>query len=316
MAQGKPPDKSDQPDEQDGAAASTHVQAEPNRVASNAGNDEHGNSTETPGDGHGEGEGSAENAAGTNQRRRFGRDPAAARLRLRLDAQGTGASTSREPERRASDREGDESAGAEEAATPAAVAVQVAPGVRLHAQCLEDPEAGPEASRHHCYSFSLGDEPFAYVANWLTDYCWREGSSKEIRQSRSNRRKTLLFFNEPTKELVGFAAWRMREEQISGTMQIVGEVRFLAVIPDYRGRGVASQMWSTVKSAIMTSDQGSGDRVIRIEVDHANTKAREVYEHGWGFEYAYSHVSGGRPYDVLLYRPERALDTTTPQSVA
>ncbi|MGO9762181.1 MAG: GNAT family N-acetyltransferase [Solirubrobacteraceae bacterium] len=153
----------------------------------------------------------------------------------------------------------------------------------------------------------------------MTDYCWREGSSKETRQSRSNRRKTILFFTEPAEELVGFAAWRMREEQISGTMQVVGEVRFLAVIPDYRGRGVASQMWSTVKTAIVTSDHGSAGTIIRIEVDHANAKAREVYERGWGFEYSYSHVSGGKPYDVLLYRPQGesgTLDESTDESAA
>ncbi len=130
-----------------------------------------------------------------------------------------------------------------------------------------------------------------------------------MRQSRSNRRKTLLFFAEPTGQLAGFAAWRMREEQISGTKQWVGEVRFLAVVPTYRGRGVASQIWSTVKQAITTSEDGSESTVVRIEVDQANTKAREVYEQGWGFEYAYSHISGGKPYDVLLYRPGGETDT-------
>jgi ribosomal protein S18 acetylase RimI-like enzyme len=101
----------------------------------------------------------------------------------------------------------------------------------------------------------------------------------------------------------------MREEQISGTMRVVGEVRFLAVIPDYRERGVASQIWSTVKTTIATSDPGSEGTIIRIEVDQANVKAREVYEHGWGFEYAYSNVSGGKPHDVLLYRPRGESET-------
>lgn len=116
-----------------------------------------------------------------------------------------------------------------------------------------------------------------------------------------------MFYAETTDELVGFAAWRMRDEQFSGSTQTVGEVRFLAVIPSYRGRGVATQMWSTVRSAIAASDQGSSETIIRIEVDVSNTKAREVYEHGWGFEFAYSHVSGGKPYDVLLYRPTEDL---------
>lgn len=307
VAYRKPPGKSDPTSAQGSLEASTSVRAEPNRVASKPGLDANGHSTQTErhegGDRQEQGAAAANAPASADEPRVVGRDSTEVRLRLRLDASGSGAAADRQPGSSAGDRQGENRPSVAEAPASTAPAVQVASAVRLRPQRLEDPELGSEPFRDACETFSLGRESFAYVANWLTDYCWREASTAEARQSRSNRRKTLLFFAEPEDELAGFAAWRMREEQISGTDEWVGEVRFLAVIPRYRGRGVASQIWSTVRQAITTSEHGSETTVVRIEVDQANVKAREVYEQRWGFEYAYSHISGGKPYDVLLYRP-------------
>lgn len=281
---------------QDPGESSTSFQAAPNRVASQRpGGTDHGSTrTQTARRSRGRSPGGAAEvgAPGEAALSRSEAVPQAQRRPgVRGDEQGAGPP---DQQRGAEGGEGpDDASGLEATATAAAAPLQL----DLRAQRLEA-APGPEAFRADCLAFDLGDGAFAYVGRWLTDYCWRESSKHEARQSRSNRRKTLLFYDGDT--LVGFGAWRILSEEVEERK--VGEVRYLAVIPVYRARGIATVIWSTVRSAIVTSDEGAGEAtLIRIDVDKANTDARAVYEH-WGFEFAYSYTSDGREYDVLYFR--------------
>jgi GNAT superfamily N-acetyltransferase len=141
------------------------------------------------------------------------------------------------------------------------------------------------------------------VADWLKVFAWKEEDKKARRQSRSNRRKTVLAFDEDEADrLVGFAAWRMKgEEEIDGEQRSVGEVRFMGVVPDRQGERIGSQLLANVLQVLY--HEGGGDLMIRIDVDEGNDGARKAYE-SWGFEYYRDFVSGGKPYKMMLLRPE------------
>jgi ribosomal protein S18 acetylase RimI-like enzyme len=299
VARGRPPDR---PTTLAHGAAdgSSAVQKLPNRVASPTGADHgQGTATESSSGQHGvaspvreaASEGRPE-AQGDRQEHGQGdrRDP------LQGDAAGAGPAVERPGDGQSAQPVAEASAPAAASAAPAVAEVP------LRARCLEDPDAGPEQYKEACLSFDLGDERFSYVAKWLTDYTWRTGSKQTDRQSRSNRRKTLLFFDDGTDELVGFAAWRTFERSIGEEDQWVGEVRFLAVIPAARRKGVATQMWTTTREAVVESEHGSIRMLILIEVDADNSRARAAYE-AWGFEYVDSYESDGKPYEVLLFQP-------------
>lgn len=283
---------------QDHAKSSTQAEEAPNRVASlRPGGTDHASTRTQTGGGGGRGTGNgAEGGTPTEAQARISRGaavPDGEQPRFRRDDPIAGA-----PDQRPGAEGGQGDAGQASAETIAAAKAASVRLSDLRAQRLESPP-GPEAFRADCLAFNLGDGPFAYVGAWLTDYCWREGSKHEQRQSRSNRRKTLLFYAGDT--LVAFGAWRIRQEEVEARK--VGEVRYLAVIPSHRRRGIASVVWATVRAAIITSEESAGEEtLVRIDVDKENHEARAVYEH-WGFELAHSYTSDGHTYDVLYLRP-------------
>ena len=114
------------------------------------------------------------------------------------------------------------------------------------------------------------------------------------------RRKTILIFDEDEdNRLVGFAAWRIKTEELAG-MTPVGEVRWMGIVPDRQREGIGAQLLANALQ-IMFHENGS-ELLIRIDVDTENANARHAYER-WGFEHFQHFESGDKQYEMLLLRP-------------
>jgi hypothetical protein len=88
----------------------------------------------------------------------------------------------------------------------------------------------------------------------------------------------------------------------------MGLIHLMGIAPAYQrqqsiqGCSLASEMFATAEAEAIEHEKGNAEMPFRIDVDKANTRAREIYEH-WGFEHwRYKMSKSGREYSQM-WRP-------------
>jgi ribosomal protein S18 acetylase RimI-like enzyme len=127
--------------------------------------------------------------------------------------------------------------------------------------------------------------------------CWEDGSEELRSRSACRRRKTILIFDDDEDgRLVGFAAWRLLGTDVPIDGQLVGEIRFIGVVPDREREGIGRQLIAQCVDALIGA-HGSNQLTISAEVDAENYNAANAFEHGAGFEHYASLESG---FEMLI----------------
>jgi GNAT superfamily N-acetyltransferase len=141
----------------------------------------------------------------------------------------------------------------------------------------------------------MGEGPYSYVERWLTKLCWEEDSDAARAQSAARRLRTVLVFDDDEgARLVGFAAWELTDEEISGRR--VGLIELIGVVLDRRRQGIARDLVSRCQGALIEA-HGSDNLILKADVATDNSTARSVFEQGLGFR-RYRTTEAG--YETLI----------------
>jgi hypothetical protein len=163
-------------------------------------------------------------------------------------------------------------------------------------------DPGSDDDKAACEGFECGDAQWSQdVRKWIVERLWAE-------EDEHNRGHTILFEDEDTGDLVGYATWRIRKIRLppDHKQHRVIELHYLGIVSKYQGEkcatgeSVASQIFATMEQQARGHKRAKHDMPIVLEVEVGNDHARDVYLY-WEFEVIGPREAAGtgRRYEVL-----------------